>query len=509
MPAGDYYKWFYTRRALRILPLYFTMLLVVGSIMWWAGETSLAVSRGERGVPPEYRAACRAGGPPGPSRSCGRWESRSRCIWSGRSSCALLHVSPARVAVRGGWPRRTVPSLRDVHGGLAARRSVDRDVAPARRLRLGRPARDRHSRAAHDPQRVSAPSASGRMVISVGLAACCARRAASRSARRLEASLQLACADLFFAGLVAVCVVAPSGRAGGAAAWRAGLRSAASATASISCTMFVFWSFDRLAAVSSPMTLAPTVLRALIVLAVSTAIAELSWRYIEGPSLELKPAFARTGRREIRLMRILITADPYIPVPPAALRRHRAGDRCPRRASSSGAATTSRSSRTPTAARRPVWCRTASRRTSAIGSARRSWCRSGARSGASVATWTSSTASAGSRRCCRFCRGVSCRRSRAISATACRGRAWPARSGWPGRRSCSPDVPRACTGTGRSISATGGEWRTVFNCVDIATYTPRAVGAGRMRRSSFSGASIPSRARTTRLRSPAARAAGS
>ena len=44
-------------------------------------------------------------------------------------------------------------------------------------------------------------------------------------------------------------------------------------------------------AVSLPMTLAPTVLRALIVLAVSTALAELSWRYIEGPLLQFKPAF--------------------------------------------------------------------------------------------------------------------------------------------------------------------------------------------------------------------------
>jgi peptidoglycan/LPS O-acetylase OafA/YrhL len=56
--------------------------------------------------------------------------------------------------------------------------------------------------------------------------------------------------------------------------------------------MFVFWSFDRLAAVSLPMALPPTVLRAVIVLAVSTALAELSWRYIEAPSLQFRPSFA-------------------------------------------------------------------------------------------------------------------------------------------------------------------------------------------------------------------------
>jgi peptidoglycan/LPS O-acetylase OafA/YrhL len=40
------------------------------------------------------------------------------------------------------------------------------------------------------------------------------------------------------------------------------------------------------------MTLAPAVLRAVIVLAVSTVLAELSWRYIEAPSLQFRPAFA-------------------------------------------------------------------------------------------------------------------------------------------------------------------------------------------------------------------------
>ncbi len=59
----------------------------------------------------------------------------------------------------------------------------------------------------------------------------------------------------------------------------------------------------------------------------------------------------------------LITADPYLPVPPLLYGGiERVIDVLVRELV--GAATTSRSSRTPTAARRPAWCRTASRRTS-------------------------------------------------------------------------------------------------------------------------------------------------
>ena len=103
--------------------------------------------------------------------------------------------------------------------------------------------------------------------------------------------MQLACADLFFAGLIAVSLWRAWGPAP-AAQRRGVLASFGRVSYCLYLVhMWVFWSFDRLAAVSSPMALAPTVLRAVIVLAVSTALAELSWRYIEGPSLQLKPAF--------------------------------------------------------------------------------------------------------------------------------------------------------------------------------------------------------------------------
>jgi peptidoglycan/LPS O-acetylase OafA/YrhL len=103
------------------------------------------------------------------------------------------------------------------------------------------------------------------------------------------ASVQLACVDLFFAGMVAVAV----SRGGGAASRPSVLASFGRISYCLYLVhLFVFWSFDRIADVSSPLPLAPTVLRAVIVLAVSTAIAELSWRYIEAPSLERGSAIA-------------------------------------------------------------------------------------------------------------------------------------------------------------------------------------------------------------------------
>jgi len=130
------------------------------------------------------------------------------------------------------------------------------------------------------------------LLISVGLAACCATTGSLSKRTAIGAPLQLASASLFFAGLIAVSLWRTWGGPA-PAAQRPGVLAAFGRVSYCLYIvhMWVFWIFDRLAAVSLPMALAPAVLRALIVLAVSTALAELSWRYIEGPLLQFKPAF--------------------------------------------------------------------------------------------------------------------------------------------------------------------------------------------------------------------------
>jgi peptidoglycan/LPS O-acetylase OafA/YrhL len=130
---------------------------------------------------------------------------------------------------------------------------------------------------------------SGTLVVSAGLAAVCASTNSLSQRTVIGTSLQLACADLFFAGLIAVSLWRT---------WDAPVRPRRSVLASFGrisyCLylvhMFVFWSFDRMTGAPSPLALAPTILRAVIVLAVSTVIAELSWRYVEAPSLQWRPA---------------------------------------------------------------------------------------------------------------------------------------------------------------------------------------------------------------------------
>jgi peptidoglycan/LPS O-acetylase OafA/YrhL len=287
--AGDYYKRFYTRRALRILPLYFTMLLVVGSMMWRAGETSWQFLAASAVFLPNI--ALLAGwwttGPLGVLWSLGV-EEQVYLVWP-----FLVRVFPTRalawlfVAVGLGEPflRYTTFTSGWLTEGLSIATWLRLDgFAWGGLLAIV-------IRNAHMTRRRLAAIGLGTLLISVGIAAFCASTSSLSQRTVIGTSLQLACADLFFAGLIAVALWRAWGPAP-AAQPRGVLASFGRISYCLYLVhMWVFWSFDRLAAVSSPMALAPTVLRAVIVLAVSTALAELSWRYIEGPSLQLKPGF--------------------------------------------------------------------------------------------------------------------------------------------------------------------------------------------------------------------------
>jgi peptidoglycan/LPS O-acetylase OafA/YrhL len=289
--AGDYYKWFYTRRARRILPLYFTMLLVVGSIMWWAGQTSWQFLAASAVFLPNI--ALLAGwwttGPLGVLWSLGV-EEQVYLVWPFLvrtftiRGLAWLFVALGLVepllrftTFTAGWQREGLSIATWLRldgfawGGLLA--IVIRDTRMTRR-RLG-------------------AIGLATLLVSGGLAAFCATTGGLSKRSVIGASLQLACANLFFAGLIAVSLWRTWGGPKLAEQRRGVLASFGRISYCLYLVhMFVFWSFDRLAAVSPPMALASTVVRAVIVLAVSTALAELSWRYIEGPSLQFKPAFA-------------------------------------------------------------------------------------------------------------------------------------------------------------------------------------------------------------------------
>jgi peptidoglycan/LPS O-acetylase OafA/YrhL len=288
--AGDYYKGFYARRALRILPLYFTILLVVGSIMWRTGETSWQFLAASVVFLPNIAllAGWWSTGPLAVLWSLGV-EEQVYLVWP-----FLVRVLPSRglpwlmVAVglvepflryatfTAGWLRE----------GLSIATWLRLDGFAWGAL-LAIAIRDPHM-----TRRRLGAIGLGTLIMSVGLAAFCASTDSLSQRTVIGTSLQLACADLFFAGLIAVSLWRTWGDAKPAAPHGGVLASFGRISYCLYLVhMFVFWSFDRLAGISSPMALAPTVLRAVIVLAVSTALAELSWRYIEGPSLQFKPAF--------------------------------------------------------------------------------------------------------------------------------------------------------------------------------------------------------------------------
>jgi peptidoglycan/LPS O-acetylase OafA/YrhL len=121
-------------------------------------------------------------------------------------------------------------------------------------------------------------------VTAAGLAAACAWTGYLSRKTGAGNAMQLACADLLFSGFLAVELCAPSGIP--SRPFRSALRYFGRISYCIYLVhLFAFWGFDRVAGVHPPMSLAPIAVRAVIVLAVSTAVAELSWRYLEAPLL--------------------------------------------------------------------------------------------------------------------------------------------------------------------------------------------------------------------------------
>jgi len=283
----EYYRWFYTRRAIRILPLYYAALIVVGSVLWWAGETSGTFLVASAVFLPNIAllAGLWTSGPLAVLWSLGVeeqvylvWPLLVRSLSGGRLAWFFVFVGIAEPVAR--WATFSAGLL---HEGLSMATWLRLDGFAWGGL-LAVLVRDARWTGA----RLGALGA-GALALAGGTTAICASMGLLSRRTGVGSAAQLACADVFFAGLVAV------------ALWRRGEaaptpgRSVLASFGRISYCLylvhqFAFWSFDRLAGVKPPFGLGPIAVRAVIVLAVSTAIAELSWRYLEGPSLERRPA---------------------------------------------------------------------------------------------------------------------------------------------------------------------------------------------------------------------------
>jgi peptidoglycan/LPS O-acetylase OafA/YrhL len=282
--AGDYYRSFYARRAVRILPLYFATLAVIGSILWWAAATSAGFIVASVFFLPNLAIIA------------GFWTSAPLAVlWSLGIEEQVYLIWPFLVRAV------TARNLARVFMAIAIVEPVLRyatftagvlqeEVSIATWLRLdGFAWGGLLALAVRDGRLTLARLAGfggGAMLVSVGTAAACLASGSFSRRSGVGSAAQFACADLFFAGLVAAALCRTPGDT---------RRPLLAQFGRISYCLylvhqFAFWMFDRLSGVEPPLTLGPLALRAAIVLAVSTAMAELSWRYLEGPALERQPS---------------------------------------------------------------------------------------------------------------------------------------------------------------------------------------------------------------------------
>lgn len=278
-----YYRWFYLRRALRILPLYYVTLLIVGAILYRAGETDRRFLTLSVVYLPNIAiiAGAAVAYPLAVLWSLGI-EEQFYIVWPtivrqcGTGALALLALAICAAE----------PVLRYLarSGGDTA----DAMVYMATWLRL-----DGFAWGALLSLAVRTRWCSRRRLIAVALTAVLTALiivvlGASRGwvTRRVPigAALQLSCADLFFFGAIGLALAMPDGLSGRNPVARSLRYVGAISYCLYLVHEFVLWSFDRLAGSAAALSI-----RAVIALSVSVAVAELSRRWFEQPLLRLRP----------------------------------------------------------------------------------------------------------------------------------------------------------------------------------------------------------------------------
>jgi peptidoglycan/LPS O-acetylase OafA/YrhL len=296
LPTREFFGGFYMRRVLRILPLYYLALFVIGGTLYLAGQTSsmflwlsavyLPNVALAAGVPAAY--------PLGVLWSLGV-EEQVYVVWPlvvrRLTPLALagffLAVCLAEPAVRYAmFPRDPAQESQWMltwlrldgfaGGGLLALAARSRWCTADRLLSMAV---------------AGAAVAAGAVVVMQ-------RIGVLSRLTRAGASLQFAAADLMFCSVVGLALAIWSRRPP-TGMISAVLRHFGRVSYCLYLVhQFIFWLYDRLApdVLSRGAMLPPALLRGVIVVCISMMIAELSWRFVEAPILALKSHFAAGER---------------------------------------------------------------------------------------------------------------------------------------------------------------------------------------------------------------------
>jgi peptidoglycan/LPS O-acetylase OafA/YrhL len=281
----EFYRWFYLRRALRILPLYYLTLVIVGTILLGAGQTSISFLLLSGVYLPNIALIA---GAPAAYPLAVLWslgiEEQAYLVWP----LAVRAANAGGLTAVFGLLCVVEPALRY---GTASIGLLPETISMATWLRLdgfawGALVAILVRTAWCNRRRLAAV---GAVAVLVALTAACLCAASDLLTRRkpVGAAMQLASADLLFGGVVALALVAGSRFPEIARRGRFLQYFGAISYCLYLVHQFAFWTFDRFVSIDA----APRALisRAAIVLAVSVGVAELSRRYIERPCLALRP----------------------------------------------------------------------------------------------------------------------------------------------------------------------------------------------------------------------------